>query len=58
MKYEDDEENFLSDKKVEERYSQSDTYGRRGGSYENQIKENNEEKRRRSTRKVGNTKRK
>lgn len=45
MKYEDEEENFLSDKKIEERYPQSDTYRRRGGSYENQIKENNEEKR-------------
>ena len=44
MKYEDEEENFLSDKKIEERYPQSDTYRRRGGSYENQIKENNEEK--------------
>ena len=31
MKYEDDEENFLSDKKVEERDRQSDTYRRRGG---------------------------
>lgn len=45
MKYEDDEENFLSDKRVEEKYPQGDAYRRRGGSYENQIRENNEEKR-------------
>lgn len=45
MKYEDDEENFLSDKRVEEKYPQGDAYRRRGGSYENQIRVNNEEKR-------------
>ena len=45
MKYEDDEENFLSDKRVEEKYPQGDAYRRRGGSYEHQIRENTEEKR-------------
>ncbi len=45
MRYDEDEENFLSDKRVEEKNPQNTSYRRRGGSYENQIDENNEEKR-------------
>lgn len=40
MKYDEDEENFLSDKRVEEKIPQDTFYRRRGGAYEN-----NEEKR-------------
>lgn len=43
MKYDEEEENFLSDKRVEEKNPQT-SYRRRGGAYENQIRENNEEK--------------